>query len=707
VTRRDLAAVAGIAVGAALLFGLIVARPLDELGIDCLFWLRQTFLPASHPAGDAPVVVIGIDEETYRREPFKDTPQVMWTPQVGKVLDAVLEGGATVVGFDVVYSTSIESFAPGFERDFLRSLRRGSDQGRIVLGELQHQLQPIVPYRGYIVAAREENLRDLNVDEDSDGIVRRVPLFLDFVGADQKVSSETAFAFELAARGLGKKPTRDADGTVRLGDAAVRTASPSALGVNFDTAPGAVPTYSFADLAKCAENGSADYFKKHFAGRIVLVGTVLDSEDRKLTSMRLATSPEGLNAPERCALTPIANPFRADFRRDSIPGVFIHAAAIANLTRGDALVPLARPLALALLIALALAVGVAVMQLRLIAAAAAASAMAVVWTAASVGAFTSAAVLPLLSGIAAAATAFAGNLGYRFGVTDRNRRRLAKFFALYLPPSEVDRLVSADPKLGGEARTVSILFTDLASFAGVSEYLDPAELAAALNTYFAAVTEIVERHHGIVDKFIGDAVVAVFGAPLPDPDHALHAVQAAIAIRSASNEAARALARPGERPPATRIGVNTGPALVGNIGSPRRFNYTVMGDSVNLASRVEGVNKRYGTLALVTDSTAAACGDAIVFREIDIVAVKGRERPVTLYEPLWAAGEVPDDALTRRAEFGSALRLWRAGSFEAAAAAFEALADADPASARFAVLARDFAAEPPADWVGISVLTEK
>src|SRR5579885_2646568 len=209
------------------------------------------------------------------------------------------------------------------------------------------------------------------------------------------------------------------------------------------------------------------------------------------------------------------------------------------------------------------------------------------------------------------------------------------------------------------------------------------------------------------DSFIGDAVVAIFGAPLHDPDHALHAVEAAIAIRSASADAARELAYSGGRPPATRVGVNTGPVVIGNIGSPRRFNYTAMGDAVNLASRLEGVNKRYGTLVLVSEATAQACGEAVVFREIDTVAVKGRERPVALFEPLGLAGEVARDALAHRSDFAKALRQWRGGQWAQAASAFEMLAGADAAAAHFAALARDFAAAPPADWQGVSVLTEK
>lgn len=708
-TRRDLVAVAGIAVAAALLFGTDRVARLDGLGIDTLFWLRQELAPATRPLADAPVAVIAIDEETYRRPPFKDTPQVMWTPQLAKVLDAVLDAGAAVVGFDIIYSTSVESYIPGYERDFLLSLRRARSDGRIVLSKAQHQEQPIEPFRGHQIAAGGDNVRAINLLEDPDGVVRRVPLFLDR-SPEQPTAEEPTFALELAARALHVRPVREADGVVRLGEAPVRTADKNALGVNFDTRPGAVPTYSFADMVACAEAGKTEYFRAHFAGRVVLIGTTLDLEDRKLTSERFATNPEGLSAPERCVVPVMPGLTRADLRRDTIPGVFIHAAAIANLMRGDPWVPVAWPVRLALLLALASASGLTVIGLPLLWARLARVALVAAWAGGCLVAFSEAAlVLPLLNGVAAMLAAFGASLAYRFGVTDRNRRRMAKAFALYLPPSEVERMVATDamPKLGGEARTVSILFTDLASFARVSEYLDPAQLAGALNTYFAALTEIVERHGGIVDKFIGDAVVAIFGAPLDDPGHALSAVRAAIAIRAASPDAARELARSGGRPPATRVGVNTGPVLIGNIGSPRRFNYTAMGDAVNLASRLEGVNKRYGTLVLVSEATAQACGEAITFREIDTVAVKGRERPVALFEPLGLAGELGSDALARRDAFGTALRLWRRGSFAEAATTFETLADGDPAAARFSALAREFAANPPQDWQGISILTDK
>jgi adenylate cyclase len=154
-----------------------------------------------------------------------------------------------------------------------------------------------------------------------------------------------------------------------------------------------------------------------------------------------------------------------------------------------------------------------------------------------------------------------------------------------------------------------------------------------LNIYFSTMTDIIEAHGGFVDKYIGDAIVAVFGAPLDAPRHAEQAMRAAMQMRDVLQAEPERFSLAG-RPLKTRIGLNTGRVLIGNIGSPRRFNYTAMGDAVNLAARLEGANKAYGTSILVSEDTMRAAGEAVVARRVDIVRVVGRAQPVRLYEPL-------------------------------------------------------------------------
>ncbi|MEK9968907.1 MAG: CHASE2 domain-containing protein, partial [Ferrovibrio sp.] len=248
---RDLAVVAALALTAAA--GFAAGPAADWLrgpSLDLLMPLRHALFPQPAPAGR--VAVVAIDEETYRRPPFNETPQAAWPPLLAPVLNAVA-ADATVIGFDVVYSTSLDSIQRGFERDFLIALRNAASAGKLVLGKVQHSAHPILPHPAQQIAVGgAANIRPLNVFEDPDGVIRRVPLA--FAGADG--ATETGLAAELVQRarsdpGAVAMPPVDAAGNMLL---------------NFNTTAGAVPTYSLADLQACAAAGKTEYFREHFAG---------------------------------------------------------------------------------------------------------------------------------------------------------------------------------------------------------------------------------------------------------------------------------------------------------------------------------------------------------------------------------------------------------------------------------------------------------
>lgn len=698
--RRDW--VSGLA--AALLAAALFASPaqfwaptrwLQAISIDVLYAMQRLLPAADMPS--SPAVVIALDEETYRRPPFAEKPTVMWTPELAQVLKAVLDGGASVVGFDIVLPTSMEGFVPGMERPFLLALRDGARplpgqlHGRVVLGRVQHQVKPIEPYPAQRIAVgQERNIRLLNALEDEDGVIRRHPLHFLWRSGEGGILPQPSMAAELAARKLGAAPAAD-----------------ESILLNFDTAAGAVPAYSLADLQACAARNDADFFARHFKDKVVLIGVTLDVEDRKLTSMRWATQPDAAAAAPRCVLQPMKDLLRGDLRRDSIPGVFIHATAVNNLLRGDALHELPPGGNFAALLLAGLAAAFATLRLPPLRAALAVAAVALLWSVAAAALFNVGWVLPLLNGLAAILVGYMLLVAYRFALADRDKRALRQAFALYLPHAVIDRMIEEGrpPALGGEQREVTVLFSDIAGFTKVSERLGPGELVAALNEYFAAMTSIVEGHGGFVDKFVGDAVVAVFGAPVNDGKHAQHAVRAALHMnRVMRQEKGFRLGQ--DAPIHIRIGLNTGPVLIGNIGSPRRFNYTAMGDAVNLASRLEGANKMFGTGILVSDSTRNACGDAVLFREIDRVRVLGRDAPVTVYEPLARNGRLNPADPRRAAPFAAALALWRKGDFAAAEQAFRALHD-DPSAAVFARRCAARKAAGAGSWDGVTDLTEK
>jgi adenylate cyclase len=215
-----------------------------------------------------------------------------------------------------------------------------------------------------------------------------------------------------------------------------------------------------------------------------------------------------------------------------------------------------------------------------------------------------------------------------------DRRRFRDSFARYLSRDVMAKVLADAPSLRGEHRSVSILFSDLRGFTTLSEQLEPERIAAHLNEYFDAMTTAIFAHRGMINDFVGDAVMAVFGAPVDDADHAWNAVQSALAM----NHALDALNRRWEAAGLPRlqmgIGIHTGAVFAGNVGGRERIKYTVIGDPVNVASRVEGLNKELGTTMLITEETLAAVGDRVRVRDCGPVAVKGRVEKVRVFEVL-------------------------------------------------------------------------
>src|SRR6201996_5259708 len=338
-TRRDAGAIVLIALACALGTILPPVNLIHGWSIDALTALRWHALGPRRDPAAAPVVVVAIDEETYRTPPFKGSPTVTWTNEIGRVLNAVIDGSAKVVGFDIVFPTSIEqSEIPfggdllggrmrGFDRDFLRALAKGAAAGKVVLGE---QLGGDGPAPGQRIAVgRQNNIRALNIVTDPDEVIRKVPLM--FAADGQQVP---AMALELASRALDAKPVLSEDQSVALNGYRIPAVVPNTLTLNFEGGGDGIPTFSFADLRACVERNSTEFFQREFAGRVVIFGTVLNSEDRKQTSKRLATGIDGSRAP-RCVL-PHFRPDRWQFQRSTIAGVYVHATAVDNLISRDA-----------------------------------------------------------------------------------------------------------------------------------------------------------------------------------------------------------------------------------------------------------------------------------------------------------------------------------------------------------------------------------
>lgn len=405
---------------------------------------------------------------------------------------------------------------------------------------------------------------------------------------------------------------------------------------------------------------------------------------------------------------------RATPLREDSPGVEVQATALANLLRNATLVRLGPVQALILALAVALATCLAcrdsrhswlggTITLSLLAAVVAAGWIALIrWHL----------FVDLMPALTVGVVTFMA-VTFTNYISQRRHALLVKnIFEHYLDSSVVSKLIG-DPtqvRLGGERREATVLFCDVANFTTTSESLTPENLVHFMNLYLDAMTDIIISQGGFVDKFVGDEIVAIFGAPNPLPDHAARACETVIRMREklvTMQESFRAIGCRTEI--FGRTGLNTGPMVVGNMGSESRMNYTAMGDNVNLGARLEGTTKVYGVRTIVGPGTAEAARAMYVLRELDAVRVKGKASAVPVFELVGRTGEIPPDIAGRLKRFAEALALYRARRFEEALHAFETNAsDGDEPSRVFVGRCREFmAAPPPADWDGSYTMLTK
>lgn len=292
-------------------------------------------------------------------------------------------------------------------------------------------------------------------------------------------------------------------------------------------------------------------------------------------------------------------------------------------------------------------------------------------------------------------------------------KRLKTTMARYMTKEVVDRLLEeGEAALGGRELHATVLFTDIRGFTSIAEALGAHETVSLLNDYFSLMADVILERGGLVDKYIGDAILAVFGVPFGSPDDADHAVQAAIGMLSAVGEFNGAREALGLPPVLMGVGINSDEVVSGNIGSPRRMDYTVIGDGVNLASRLEGANKSYGSEILISEMTAAELKRPYALRELDRIRVKGRSQPVAVFEVLdHLAPEAPARDPRKLDAFARGLRAYRERDWAQAERDFEAALAVDPkdeASRLYLRRCAHLREHPPApDWNGVWVMTEK
>ena len=604
-TRVRFAAIVAVL---ALAVGVLTERFLAYgLSFDALLTLRHTILGDRHPAEAPQVVVVNIDGDTFKAPGFREIPFAFWAPQFSTVLDAVDAAGAKTIGVDLIFATTveIEPALRGHDQPLRASLARLGAMDRVVLPETDADGEVFRPHKMYsVIPVIERNIRSANVHIGLDGVTRYVPLWQGGGDARRPVLSLTLA--QRAGFDIGSLPEDLRYLAPNYGDTFV------------------APVYAMQDVYRCAVSGGMASLAKAFAGKVVLLGADFNIEDRKVTSGRAfleSSTPQAL---------PCGTGMEAKrISRRSIPGVFIHAQAVNDLLRGE----LARfwPGWAVLVACAAMATTGSALSIFLRAQTAGLllGGTLLVWVAGTIASASLDWFAPLLGGATAAVAAFLIGLGLRTFVIDRERRRMALALSRYLDVHLAQKLMESDrpPELDGETREVTIWFSDIAGFTTVAETMDAKELVGHLNAHFAMVGQAIEAEGGIIDKYVGDAVVAIFGSLVPLPNHAAAAMRAALRVQE------RLAAEAGKDGAfRIRIGLNTGSCIVGNVGSIRRINYTAIGDSVNVAARLEAANKELGTAILASDATVQAAGKGFLTRSLGAIQVKGRVESVTVHE---------------------------------------------------------------------------
>jgi len=520
-----------------------------------------------------------------------------------------------------------------------------------------------------------------NAIPDNDGTIRRLPLVIRYrgqlvaplpLGVLQQYFGNPPLSISIADHGVSQ---------LRLGNRRIPVDNYGRFLINFRGPARTFKYYSFVDVIQGRVPLTV------FRDRIVLVGaTAVGIYDIRIT------------------------PFESVY-----PGVEIQATVIDNILQQDYLRSSARAFRLDLVAMIGLSLLLGWWLPRLRAARGLFLFLVMVMAYIMVGFYLFSGHrlhLQMLYPLNCLATVYVGVTLMRFLAEERERRRIRAAFQSFVAPEVVNEMLQHPEKLrlGGEKRELTVMFSDIRGFTTLAEQMEAATLVSLLHAYLTPMTEIVFKHGGTVDKYIGDALMAIYGAPLDLPEHADRAVQTALEMTAALRQLCQEWQPRGWPEIQIGVGINSGLMSVGNMGSERLFDYTVIGDDVNLASRLEGLNKQYGTEILVSEYTAKRLQNSFILREVDRVRVKGKRVPVSIFE---VRGQgLPTDAEAQFLEtFHQALAAFRQRQWELAEKLLTDCLSFHPSDVPARQLlsrCRQFAqSPPPPDWDGAATLTEK
>jgi adenylate cyclase len=598
-----------IGIGATLamliLFVMGTFDLLENRSIDWRFSIRGE-INADHR-----IAIVSIDEAS-----FSELKQKWPWPRTffAQLIDRLSREGAKIIGIDIIMS---EPYPEDQDQELARAAKKF---GNVVFPGKFEETTRRISWKGKQVELKEEVLKEpieaisksgeigyLNLPHDSDGFVRRFIPIREYQG-----ERHASFDLKIAALFLGI-PFEDLRylpfDHLRIGGRSIPLNHYDSAYINFAGPAGKFERFSFYQVTGgLSAPGS-------FKGKIVLVGpTFLDSKDFFPT------------------------PFLEEKGGEKyfLSGVEIHANIIHTILQARFIKAFSPVLDRLIIVLGGMLVAILSLRLSMLRGALLVFLIALAYLAASTWLFDHDILLITVSPVGTFGAVYISQVVFRYFTEEREKRHIRGMFQKYVSPEVVDTLIQ-DPaglRLGGEKRHLTVLFSDIRGFTSISEKLPPEEILNHLNQYLSAMTAVVMRNGGMLDKYVGDAIMAVFGAPLELGNHALVACKTAIEMMEELRPLQRIWETDSKPILDIGIGINTGEMVIGNVGSPKRMDYTVIGDNVNLASRLEGTNKEFGTHIIISGSTYEMVKGDVAVRALGEIRVKGRETQVPIFELL-------------------------------------------------------------------------
>jgi len=695
--------IASIILGITLITLILQLIPaIHGLELKTIDWRFQWRGPLT--IEQSPIVIVTIDDQSY------ESLQTQWPwPRhfYANVIENLTEAGAKVIGLDVILDSPD---GHGKASDLRLAAAIDSLKNVVLAGKVedtgQYRSYPVLVKPLSILLEADSSWGITAIQSDPDGMHRQY-----FVVQNYQNELLPSFGLEVLRKYLDipdSEAIQVTDGKVQVGKLSVPLSQEGLMRINFVGPVGSFPRYSYDSVIDDERFDLGDYDLDFFStsllptdvftDKIVLIGsTMSELHDNFPTPFFEFKDQEG------------------NYRKAEMPGVEIHANAIWTILNKAYFTDISPLPSLLILILLIILMYVVVLRFSTTWSVITFFGLLIMYNLLQFFLFSQyRIVMAMVAPTIGMTISFVAATIYEYVLTQHEKRLILGAFERFVPQKVVKELIAHPEKLqlGGEERFLTVLFMDLADFTSVSENLKPTELVSIINAYLTEMTDIVFKYDGIIDKYEGDALMAEFGTPVFFEDHAVKACFAALEmlrkLRSMNfSHYAKGISRLN-----CRIGINSGNMIVGNMGSKNVFDYTAMGDSVNLASRLEGANKMYRTHIMISEDTYKLVKDAVISRPLDLIRVKGRQKPVRVLEVISRRDDrLPANVRSMLPVFVNGIRYYHQRDWQKAEDCFKFCLDSVPddgPATEYMRRVKEFTQNPPTeDWDGVYTMHTK